>query len=336
MGIKDPTISISIPTFNRYDLLRRTLQGVFSQSEAPDEIIVVDDNSTDGTWKYLQSLKNIKIHRNKSNLGIFGNWNQSVRLAKSDFVVSLHSDDLISPHYIRTWKEKIKSVKGDAGAFISAGYKIDTNDGILGIRRPLSQDRLIPKEQAIKFFWDKFIFYISVTGWTVYKRSIFDKIGYFSEKYGMASENEMTIRILSNYNVYYCATPLFAHREHEFQGFSGKVNKKTISSELESARSNYKFLYNIEKKPVIKKNFPDEKRTRKFLRYPIAFLFPQSLYYFCTGDFEKGREYLKLFFEFYPDPKFSLIGIKPILLWVFVLIRQYLKNFFIRGRKVFI
>src|SRR5690349_13467291 len=113
MNKKDFTISISIPTFNRYDLLQRTLESIFNQSEKPDEIIVVDDRSTDKTWEYLKTVKGIKAYRNKKNLGIFGNWNESIRLAKRDFVVNLHSDDLISPDFIKIWKEKIRIIQGN-------------------------------------------------------------------------------------------------------------------------------------------------------------------------------------------------------------------------------
>jgi len=65
-------ISVSIPTYNRLDLLIKCLESVFNQSVPPDEIIVVDDASSDDTWEYLKKVKGIRAVRNKKNLGMIG------------------------------------------------------------------------------------------------------------------------------------------------------------------------------------------------------------------------------------------------------------------------
>ena len=51
-------ISVIIPTLDRCELLKRTLDSVIKQTKKPREIIVVDNHSTDNTKKIAQSFDN--------------------------------------------------------------------------------------------------------------------------------------------------------------------------------------------------------------------------------------------------------------------------------------
>ena len=51
------SVSVVIPVKNRKDLILHTLNSLLEQSLMPNEVIVVDDNSTDGTWENLLSYK---------------------------------------------------------------------------------------------------------------------------------------------------------------------------------------------------------------------------------------------------------------------------------------
>ncbi len=49
-------ISVVIPTFNRRDLLKRAINSVINQTIKPNEIIVIDNGSTDQTYQMVSSL----------------------------------------------------------------------------------------------------------------------------------------------------------------------------------------------------------------------------------------------------------------------------------------
>ena len=56
-----PTISVITPTHNRVGFLRQAVASVAAQSLEQWEMIVADDASEDGTWEYLQSLKETRV-----------------------------------------------------------------------------------------------------------------------------------------------------------------------------------------------------------------------------------------------------------------------------------
>lgn len=113
----NPTIAVLIPTKNRRIVLERALKSVFSQIVQPEEIIVVNDGSTDDTKVFLDELsKNIPklkvVHREKSG-GVNSARNLGTKAAKSDWIAWLDDDDEFTSEAVKIMKEKISSVPND-------------------------------------------------------------------------------------------------------------------------------------------------------------------------------------------------------------------------------
>lgn len=64
---------IVIVTYNRLELLKECLQHVFMQTYAADQVVVVNNNSTDGTYEYLEQAQkgnnNLQVFHLKENIG---------------------------------------------------------------------------------------------------------------------------------------------------------------------------------------------------------------------------------------------------------------------------
>ncbi|MGD0388803.1 MAG: glycosyltransferase family A protein [Tepidisphaeraceae bacterium] len=97
-----------IPTFNRRELLRRTVQTVMSQQDAEAEIIVVDDGSTDGTMEMLGTLAPRVQMLCQSNHGPGAARNLGMTHAKGDYIAFLDSDDLWFPWTLNTYQRVIE------------------------------------------------------------------------------------------------------------------------------------------------------------------------------------------------------------------------------------
>ncbi len=87
-------ISVIIPTHNRGSLTCRALDSVLSQSRAADQIIVVDDGSSDDTAEILQHRYGDRIELiTQTNQGVSAARNNGIKAARGDWVALLDSDD---------------------------------------------------------------------------------------------------------------------------------------------------------------------------------------------------------------------------------------------------
>jgi glycosyltransferase involved in cell wall biosynthesis len=103
-GLK--SISVVIPTYNRQHTLARAIDSVLDQTSAVDEIIVVDDGSTDQTRNFLSEKYPSVDYYYQSNAGVSAARNKGVLAAKSDWIAFLDSDD--------QWLEKKISMQRQA------------------------------------------------------------------------------------------------------------------------------------------------------------------------------------------------------------------------------
>lgn len=88
-------VTVAIPTFNRIELLKRSVESALSQSYEDLEIIISDNASTDGTQEYLQGLSDprIKVLLNTENLGMVANWGRCLNSATGTYFLLLSDDD---------------------------------------------------------------------------------------------------------------------------------------------------------------------------------------------------------------------------------------------------
>lgn len=86
-------ISVVIPTFNRAHRIRRAVRSALAQSRPPDEVLVVDDGSTDDTIAALAPLMRHIRYIRKPNGGAASARNRGILQAAGDWIAFLDSDD---------------------------------------------------------------------------------------------------------------------------------------------------------------------------------------------------------------------------------------------------
>jgi glycosyltransferase involved in cell wall biosynthesis len=86
-------ISVIIPTFNRADTLGRALDSVLNQTRAPQEVIVVDDGSTDATRELVTNHPAQPRYLYQANGGVSSARNLGIRAAAGEWLAFLDSDD---------------------------------------------------------------------------------------------------------------------------------------------------------------------------------------------------------------------------------------------------
>jgi glycosyltransferase involved in cell wall biosynthesis len=96
------TISAVMPVYNGEDFVAEALNTILTQTRAPDEVVVVDDGSTDGTPDVLAGFgKEIRVVR-QPNQGVWGAMNTCFHEARCEFVAKCDGDDLWAPGKLAT------------------------------------------------------------------------------------------------------------------------------------------------------------------------------------------------------------------------------------------
>jgi cellulose synthase/poly-beta-1,6-N-acetylglucosamine synthase-like glycosyltransferase len=96
--------SVVIPNWNGRDLLEKYLPSVVTAMAGREgnEIVVVDNGSTDGSAEYIKSsFPEVRVVELPRNLGFGGGSNAGFRAAKNDIVVLLNSDMRVTPGFLQ-------------------------------------------------------------------------------------------------------------------------------------------------------------------------------------------------------------------------------------------
>lgn len=125
-------LTIAIPTFKRFPLLKETLDSVASlKFEFSYEVIVMDNDpdNVDEAISFISAYKTLPLtyKKNINNYGMFGNWNQCITNANGKFITLLNDDDLLKPNFA-DWTNKLYHQYVSGKYFSIAGFNIEIYD----------------------------------------------------------------------------------------------------------------------------------------------------------------------------------------------------------------
>ena len=113
------TISAVIPTHNRAGLLPRALDSALAQRRRPDEVIVVDDGSTDETADVLARYGDAVRVIRKQQGGVSSARNVGVSQSRGELIAFLDSDDFWDEDHLMTMERAIDATHGGAALYFS-------------------------------------------------------------------------------------------------------------------------------------------------------------------------------------------------------------------------
>ena len=117
-----PLVSVIVPTYNRTQLLRETIESILSQTFDNFELIIVDNVSEDGTEQYVNGLEDprIRYFRNANNGIIAVNRNVGIQNAKGKYIAFCDDDDLWLP---RKLAQQVEFMENNRDVGLCAGYE---------------------------------------------------------------------------------------------------------------------------------------------------------------------------------------------------------------------
>ncbi len=204
-----PSVSVVIPTYNRVHLLERALDSVLRQTLAADEIIVVDDGSTDDTASTLKSLHpEVKLIQ-QDNLGVSAARNTGISAARHDWIALLDSDDV--------WHEN--KLERQITALNNAPEYLICHSDEIWIRNGVRVNQMNKHKKAGGHIFQHCLPLCAISPSAVMiHRSLFDEIGLFDENLPACEDYELWLRICSRYPVLFIDEALITkHGGHHDQ-----------------------------------------------------------------------------------------------------------------------
>ena len=124
-----PGFSVIIPAYNSAATLARAVESVFAQSWPADEIIVIDDGSTDATLQVARGFGDHVRVIHQSNAGVSVARNRGAEAATGDWLAFLDADDWYYPDRLRWHAEWI--ARDGSLDFLTGDYEYRCEDGCL-------------------------------------------------------------------------------------------------------------------------------------------------------------------------------------------------------------
>lgn len=225
-----------IPTYEPGAFLAEALRGILAQDpgQALMQIAIVDDASpTVDVAALVASVApagRIELHRNPRNLGLAGNWNRGIELARGEFVHLLHQDDLILPGFYEQ---------------LLRGFTADANVGMAFSRHAFVDEtgkwtRRSHRERWRRGTLGRWLARISQRQRiqcpsAVVRRTVYESVGGFRSDLTYALDWEMWVRIAARHAVWYEPRILACYRRHRGSETSRLTSSGKIGSDLLAA-----------------------------------------------------------------------------------------------------
>ncbi len=210
-----PFASVIIPTYNRVELLKQTVESVRAQTFRDFEIIVVNDGSTDGSKEWL-ALQYDVLALNQRNCGIAASRNHGAAVCSGDWFAFLDHDDLWTRRKLEIQTEFIKN-NPDVALVAAKHVRLGKT------AHSKSTGNWISGDLFLKAYSESFIHTSSV----MIRRDIFKEIGGFPTEYRFADEFDVWLKIAKNYSIAYIDQPLVSIRLYEANTSHDRIGVRT-------------------------------------------------------------------------------------------------------------
>jgi glycosyltransferase involved in cell wall biosynthesis len=221
-------VSVIIPTYNRADVICRTIDNVLDQTYSCTEIIVVDDGSTDDTLTRLKQYDGRIRVITQSNAGPAAARNRGIEAARGEFVAFQDSDDLWLPNKLERQVELLnRAGKTAVCCLCNAIFRYRDQPEFTSFKRSWLFPRL---EQGIwtnaaEVLATRFVLFCQAV---MIRREVLDRIGGFDETLKYDEDYELPLRLALEGPWVLIGEPLTIWQ----QGAAGSWSEKALSEEI--------------------------------------------------------------------------------------------------------
>ncbi len=221
-----------MPNYNQAHFIGHALQGILNQTLLPQEIIVIDDGSTDNSLEVIESVlkkvNTLRLVKKDKNQGVITAINDGMALAKGKYVYFAAADDYAFPSFLREAATFLEN-NPQAGLCSSLTRVIDAggNDkGILKTPKVIKTPGYISNVMCEKYLM-KYGNWIQSNA-ALYRRETLNQIGGFPPQLKSYADSFVNLSLALSDGVCFIPEALCAWRRLE-DGFSAKNSNDPIA-----------------------------------------------------------------------------------------------------------
>jgi glycosyltransferase involved in cell wall biosynthesis len=179
-------ISVVIPAYNEEKFLPRAIKSVLNQTVKPDEILVIDDGSTDNTRLIAESFGESVRCVHQENGGLSSARNLGIRSSKFEYVAILDADDEWLPEHLEL---AMRSLTGhnDVSWFCGSVERRAEDGSTLFVTGPNRSPGCFYEEDYFRAQAEQGV--LANSSAMVIRKSVFDEVGVFNESLKRGGED---------------------------------------------------------------------------------------------------------------------------------------------------
>lgn len=263
-----PKVSVILPVYNGEKFLKEAINGILAQTFKDFELIIINDGSTDGTQKIIDSYKDKRIFKLKQeNKGLVASLNRGIELSKGEYIARHDADDISLP--IRLEKQ-VSYLDSHPGSVLIGTRATEINESgrETGVLDYPNDDAAI---RLALFSYTPF-----AHGSVMYKKEIIKKIGGYTAGAWPAEDYDLWSKLLTLGSAANLKERLYKFRMNS-EGISLTNQQKQTAKILEVRRRAFKDLRVILRSPLtvrkaLSKTNNQEMRHNAYLLWRVSIL----------------------------------------------------------------
>ena len=205
------TVTVLIPTYNRADWLIESLNSILAQTRRPDEILVINDGSTDDTLARLDAYREDVQVLNQDNSGKSSALNKAIAQAKGDLIWVFDDDDIAVPDALETLLGLLAN-DPEAGFAYGRHDRFETRPNGKVVWQDTGYWHDCPPED---FLFESLLDMFAHQPGMLVRKSLYQRVGAFDESLVRSQDYDMLLRLARHGRPAPTERVLFHQRQHD-------------------------------------------------------------------------------------------------------------------------
>jgi glycosyltransferase involved in cell wall biosynthesis len=233
--VTTPKVSAAIATYNRAAMVAQAIDSLLAQTRPPDEIVVVDDASTDATWEVLQDIAlrepRLRIFKQELNCGGVHNSNRAFEETSGDVLAWCGDDDRWLPGHLEqslAFLEAHPEIGLVHSGFTDAVETVDSVE--LVPRRLRAKTPLVIDRQSLAWYMTRYFDWPFHSSTLVLRREVWEQTGRFDPAYALA-DTDWFVRVAERFQVALLPVDGAINRRHA-GNWSNRIGSARMQREI--------------------------------------------------------------------------------------------------------